>query len=326
MTTTTPQPRSKRERPLQSSPGETSIICPVCLDCIIDATEDSDGQEAIFCESICNSWIHRQCAGLSQALFKILEESEEPFYCPHCRLIAQDKQLRELKTMVEDLSKEVVSLKASVSDHQPVRSSTSQQQPQKEIQMASNNATSTTSKQTQPPTTTNLTNRPSDGDHKFNVVIYGIDECSKGTPRRERLDHDLDKVTTIVTEAESSINPLSIRDLIRLGKYREQSKKPRPILIRFNRAIDTSLLLSKASKLPKDIKVKPDMSHEERHIESLLLKERWHLIHKGTDRKTIKIRSNKLFVQNKLFGEVTNSIFVPSQSPQARADIDTSNN
>ena len=67
----------------------------------------------------------------------------------------------------------------------------------------------------------------------------------------------LDKVTTLVTEAESSINILSMQDLLRLGKYHDQSKKPRPMLVRFNRAIDTSLLLSKASKLPKDIRVKP---------------------------------------------------------------------
>ena len=53
------------------------------------------------------------------------------------------------------------------------------------------------------------------------VVIYGLDECSKGTPRHEQFNHDLDKVTTIVTDTESSINPLSIRDILRLGKYHE---------------------------------------------------------------------------------------------------------
>ena len=53
---------------------------------------------------------------LSQALFKILQESEDPFCCPHCRLVTQDKQLKELKTMVEDYSKEVVLLKTTVSE------------------------------------------------------------------------------------------------------------------------------------------------------------------------------------------------------------------
>jgi len=72
-------------------------------------------------------------------------------------------------------------------------------------------------------------------DRKFNVVIYGINECDKGTNsltnRTERQSHDLHNVTTIVTQGDNSINLLSIWDLLRLGKYREHAKKPRPILI-----------------------------------------------------------------------------------------------
>ena len=34
-------------------------------------------------------------------------------------------------------------------------------------------------KQTNP--ATEATNRPIEGDRKFNVIIHGIDECSKGT-------------------------------------------------------------------------------------------------------------------------------------------------
>ena len=105
------------------------------------ATDDTDGQEVIFCEGTCNSCIHRQCAGLSQTLyrFKILEENEDPFYCPHCCLITQDKQLQDLKTMVEDLSEEVVSLKATVSENQLIQSFTTQQQLQQETQTTFNN-------------------------------------------------------------------------------------------------------------------------------------------------------------------------------------------
>jgi len=87
MTTTTLQRPSKRRRS-QNLPDEDVTICPICLDPILDVTENSVGQEAIFCESTCNSWIHRQCAGLSQVLFNLFEESEEPFYCPHCRLVS----------------------------------------------------------------------------------------------------------------------------------------------------------------------------------------------------------------------------------------------
>jgi len=66
---------------------------------------ETNGQEAIFCESTCNSWLHRQCAGLFLA---------GPFYCPLCHLITQDSELQELKTSVDHLTKELTSLKATI--------------------------------------------------------------------------------------------------------------------------------------------------------------------------------------------------------------------
>ena len=128
-------------------------------------------------------------------------------------------------------------------------------------------------------------------------------ECSKGTPKNERLNHDLDKVTSIITKGENSISPLSICDLVRLGKYHEQLKQPHPLLVKLNRSIDVSVL-------------KPDMSRADRLVESLLLKERRSLIQNSIDRKVIKIQSNKIFVHKKLHGQVINSTFILSQSHQ----------
>ena len=162
-------------------------------------------------------------------------------------------------------------------------------------------------------------------DRKFNVVIYGINECNKGTPRNERLNHDLDKVTSIITQGDNSVSPLSIRDLLRLGKYRDQSKTSRPILVKLNRTIDVTTLLIKARSLPKEIRIKPDMSHEERLIESLLLKERWSLIQSGIERKVIRIRANKIFVKNKLHGQIIDSSFVPEQQQPSDTEMDSSN-
>ena len=76
-------------------------------------------------------------------------------------------------------------------------------------------------------------------------MIYGIDECSKGTPKKERLNNDLDKVTSIITQEE-------IRDILRLGKYHEQLKQPCPLLVKLNRSSDVPVLLSKARSLPKN--------------------------------------------------------------------------
>ena len=79
-------------------------------------------------------------------------------------------------------------------------------------------------------------------------------------------------------------------------------------------------MLSKAGSLPSGLQIKPDMTREERLTESILLKERWALIQKETDHKTIKIRGNKIFVNNKLHGEVKNSSLVIKTSLEEQMD------
>jgi len=49
------------------------------------------------------------------------------------------------------------------------------------------------------------------------------------------------------------------------------------------------------------------MTKDEKLVESILLKERWALIQKKTECKSIKISGSKIFVNNKLHGEVKNS-------------------
>jgi len=265
-----------------------------------------------------------------KVLFNLFEESEEPFYCPHCRLVSQDKQLQQLKSIVEKLSKEVVLLKTTIV---PDCMESSSPPPQQKLSLEVQSTSTATSKETQPAiyAKTATTARKSNNrearvqeDCKYNVVVYGIKECGKGTPRQERLNHDLEKVTSIVTEGENSINPLSICDLLRPGKYHEKSKQPRPILVKLNQTINVSQVQSKARFLSKEIRIKPDMSQEERQIESLLLKERWVLIQAGTECKVIKIRGTKIFFSNKLHGQIINSSFVPFEAEQIETEMDSS--
>ena len=143
--------------------------------------------------------------GLSQTLFKILEECDEPFYSSGL----QDRQLQELKSLVDALSKEVITLKSTTSDKPaPESSSLTPQQPSEQ----DTETTSSSANKESQPTPNTKTNKSNEGhqDHKFTVVIYGIDECDKGAPRHEQMNQHLHKVTTIITEAKTNINPLSI--------------------------------------------------------------------------------------------------------------------
>jgi len=120
---------------------------------------------------------------------------------------------------------------------------------------------------------------------------------------------------------DDNINPLSIHDHHRLGKYQEQCRHPRSIFVRFKRVIDVSLLLSKTRSLPSGIRIKPDMTPEEQLIESILLKERWVLIQKETDRRSIKIHGNRIFVNSKLHGEVKNSSLILNQASSSNLQM-----
>ena len=270
----------------------------------------------MFHEGNCQGWLHRKCTGLTRTAFDRLGESDTVYLCSYCVSVNQSNEISKLSSVINNLNSVITSLTETIKSLQSTVTN----------QSTIKDNTNSTSQQEPITNKVNKVEEQAQGDRKYNIVIYGIKECSKGTPRNERLSHDLDQVTSVITKGEISINPLSIRDILRLGKYHDQSTKPCPILVKLNRTIDVSLLLSQAKSLPKDLRIKPDMSKEERLIESLLLKERWSLIQSGIECKAIKIRSNKIFVRNKLHGQIINSSLVPTQSPQSETTMESSNN
>ena len=76
---------------------------------------------------------------------------------------------------------------------------------------------------------------PQFSDRKFNLVIYG--------------KHDMDSSVTILTKINDSINSTSIRDCFRLGKYKQNQSRPRPILLKLNCAMDVATILSNRSSI-----------------------------------------------------------------------------
>lgn len=72
--------------------SKQQVVCPIC-------EERLDG-DVIFCSGVCKDLLHRRCAGLSKKAFQLVEE---PFFCPHCRLHNQDRDLTILKSTVESI-------------------------------------------------------------------------------------------------------------------------------------------------------------------------------------------------------------------------------
>jgi len=155
-------------------------------------------------------------------------------------------------------------------------------------------------------------------------VLYGVKESPPKALRHERLQSDIKAILEIFGGIDIQLNPNHILDCFRLGKFKQTQSRPRPILIKLQCVIDANVILANKTSLPSPLLVKPDMSPEDRVVESTLLKEHWSLIQSGHNRKQIKISKNHIYLNGILHGKVVNSTFQhigknpqPSSQPMA---------
>jgi len=200
--------------------------CLICDQPVLEPSEICIGDEAVFCEGSCQGWLHRKCAGVTHPALDKLDESDTEYFCSHCTLVNQNKEINNLTNIIKDLNSSIKSLTETISSLQShvTKQSHQVQQPPVSPPMAlprpisSNNSTSS--------------------DRKFNVVVYGITECPGNTTKQTRTQADLTTFITTLKEKEVMIEPNSIKDLHHLGKYNSGNAKPCPLLVKFLRSAD----------------------------------------------------------------------------------------
>ena len=303
------------------------FFCPICEERIEEAVGKKTGHESVLCDGSCATWLHRRCAGLSKSAFATVSNSMSPFYCPRCRLDKHEKALatQEVeicflksshKQDVSTLKDEIASLADMIKELK--KSLPTQTNPSPVLPEASSNSSyasvlAKSASNTAPKATS--TNK----DRKYNILIYGLKECSEGTPRYKRTQEDLISAADILSFVDSKITELSIRDSFRLGRYRND--KHRPLLVKMTRVSDVTLILSNKKKLSSrpGISIKQDLSPEERASHSSLMKVRRTLIDEGTDPRDIKARGNALLVNGRRHGAIVNSVY--QKYPMVSASI-----
>ena len=290
-------------------------VCPICELHIKESTNKCDGDEALFCEGQCQAWVHRQCVGMSKTLYALLARTVDPYVCPNCSMCVYRKEIDSLKTTIASLSTELLSAQEKLAKLQPpvlcddVASSV-----MPGALSSSGEVSHSSGTQVYEPV---LPRGILPGERRFNVVIHGVKESQENVPRYQRNKCDLDKSLDILTTVNDDINSFSIRDCFRLGRFRKGLTRPRPLMVKLNRAVDVASILSNRSKSPKGVSIKADLNQEERRRDALLLAERWRLMQSGTDKRLIKIKSSVMYVQGKKHCEVVNSCLkhLSSQTP-----------
>lgn len=288
------------------SSASTKETCCVCCQTIHIGKDD-----ALFCSGTCQHWLHRYCASVSVQCYKCIKDDDRPFYCFWCYQSRSQREIAALTSAVEELKLENAKLKESLCVTQsqvsaPRQDGPTQQSYASAVSKASHvPSTDVGSSMQTGQTRTASTNHLS--ERKYNVVVYGIEECSKGTLKHARLKSDLNQVVSVLSKVDATIDQQSIKDCYRLGKFSPNQNLPRPVLVKFIRISDVSNILSRKGDLSRPFSIKPDLSPEERHRDSLLLKERWRLIQSGTTRSEIKIRGSGLYLNKRLFARIVNS-------------------
>ena len=279
--------------PKSAVPKKMRVNSGVCLH---DQSDTEDGHDAVFCDGKCQCWLHRSCVGLTKSRFDLVCGSSDKFLCCYCQLDCQSTLLSE--SLLSD------KLNVLIADLQPLRD---------KLSLLSRSIPPLDDPAPMPP----LANISRDvhGDsssasyeRKFNQVLRGLPESPEGTSKSARLSSDLRESTLVLSSIVPGLSDSSIRDCFRLGKF--FAGRHRPLLVKFTRSCDVATALSNQSKLSAGdfpgVYIKPDLSHKARRI---LLKERWNLIESGVAWASIKFQGSSLFVNNLLFGSVTDAGF-----------------
>ena len=156
---------------------------------IIETSDDVLGDDAVYCEGDCKGWLHRKCVCMSKLFYDKISKSDDPYYCPNCIVAKQSEEIFQLRSRIKDLSAALARMKAL---EQKVADLETDLSMIRNRPTSSNNIPSASVPST--PAINSIIgqqkNTEVSNDCKFNVVIYGIPECSSSSKRFERLQLD----------------------------------------------------------------------------------------------------------------------------------------
>ena len=183
------------------SSASTKETCCVCCQTIHMGKDD-----ALFCSDTCQQWLHRYCASVSVQCYKTIKDEDHPFFCQ----ARSQQKIAELTSTVEQLTLENMRLKQSLSEAQ---SQVSAPQADKPTQQSDADVTCSAAQVVPPDSGIKLqkiqsttSSQISHSERKFNVVVYDIEECPKGTLKHARLQSDLSHVVSVLSEVDTSVD------------------------------------------------------------------------------------------------------------------------
>ena len=185
---TPPKADEKHTKEIQE---EIYLICDLT---IIESKDDVVGDDAVYCEGECKAWLHCKCVCMSKLFYDKLSKSDDLYYCPNCASTRHSHEISELRKQIKALTDALVGVKAlesKVTDLEGKLSTVRDGFASDKIIASSGSVPPT------PVANSNANQQRKSGafhDHKFNLIIRGIPECSPNTKRFEQLQLDQHKL------------------------------------------------------------------------------------------------------------------------------------
>ena len=184
-------PPKATKKKLSSSASASASVKVSCCICCQPIQPDKD--EALFCSGSCQQWLHRYCASMSADYYKSAKSDNTQVFCFCCYRVLKEEQLSFLESSIQALEAERSEMKKCTPTVPHQAAVSSNDQPTLIYAAATGGESSDHYTHAVPIPQTGSTNPPHsllslNSTRKYNVILYGVDECPTGTSRSVRLD------------------------------------------------------------------------------------------------------------------------------------------
>lgn len=275
------EPRKQKGRKAKNATSST-YPCGTCSEEVVD--------NALMCQS-CDVWYHIQCLEIPGTVLNLLQKvSGLIWICASCEGAAK----RRVKHSSDQIAEEVSEIKNSVTTLAKTVQAIAEKQ--KEID---------SEPQVSVFTGPELPHRERQEKRNLKAItslrISNLGEVTADS-YSERIVKERESILKIFNHLGENCKD-SISDILRLGQFKKDAKRPRAVLVKFTNPWTAHKLLANANLLKgSEYKVflSRDLTPEEQRIEKMILKKRYELIQEGEVRTNLKIRNLQLYRNGKV--------------------------
>jgi len=239
-----------------------------CLACNKRCT---GSQASVLCQ-LCSLWCHKDCAGMSNAVFKSLalqvkEVGMAYWACKSCLNFAAKTNalLKNMNTQILNMDAEIKKNAEDISIQRKEmgKMDSGLKRVEKKVEDVR--------KQVEEDMIEELRERET---RKLNLIIHGVEEPEKARDNRERMEMDMDSCSKIFDTMEARVKRDQMKFCRRLG---EKGREPRPIIIGLTSEDGRRQILEKSRRLRgtryENVHVVADLTRRQRQGEQRMVDE-----------------------------------------------------